>query len=173
MMAESVAEAGTVTIHAVIITMKCDRLTSFLLCISFFAISNCTADSLLLGCFLINLFRLLLFEMKYSLKKPTPNTAPIAMCVELTGKPRADAMMTVIAVAKAIEKARIGFIRVICWPTVLINFGPNRSKPKLMPKAPINITHVGIKTDVLILSYWTACKIAATGPIAFATSFAP
>jgi len=48
------------------------------------------------------LFRLFGFSM-YSRKKPTPKTAPTAMCVELTGSPMVVAMRTVIAADNATQ----------------------------------------------------------------------
>ncbi len=46
------------------------------------------------------------------------------MCVELTGRPNAEATITVIAADSATQKARIGFILVICSPTMRMRRGP-------------------------------------------------
>ena len=64
------------------------------------------------------------FAVYHSRKKPTPNTAPTAMCVELTGSPNQEAMMTVSAADSATQKARIGLSLVICSPTILTSLGP-------------------------------------------------
>ena len=34
----------------------------------------------------------------------------------------------------------------ICSPTILISFGPYKNRPRLIPNAPINITHKGMPT---------------------------
>ena len=48
-----------------------------------------------------------------SRKKPTPKTAPTAICVELTGRPNVDAIITVMAAESAIQNARTRFNFVI------------------------------------------------------------
>jgi len=110
---------------------------------------------------------------RYSRKKPTPNTPPTAMCVELTGSPNADAMITVIAALNAMQNARTGLSLVISPPTVLMSFGPNNNKPMEMPTAPTSITHNGMPALVTISPVSATDTIAANGPTAFATSFAP
>ena len=59
-----------------------------------------------------------------SRKKPTPKMAPSAIWVDDTGKPRAEAMRTVIAAERATQKARERSSLVIFSPTTLISFGP-------------------------------------------------
>ena len=61
----------------------------------------------------------------------------------------------------------------IWLPTIRISLGPYKNKPKLMPKAPIIITQFGINALAVMVPISTLCKIAASGPIALATSFAP
>ena len=72
---------------------------------------------------------------KNSLRNPIPNIEPIAICVELTGNPSVVAIKTVIADEMATQYALGAFNLVIFWPTVLINFGPNRRSPKEIPTA--------------------------------------
>ncbi len=69
------------------------------------------------------------------------------MCVELTGSPSHDATITVMAAESATQNARMGFIRVICSPTMRTMRGPYRNSPKLIPKAPISMTQKGKFTD--------------------------
>jgi hypothetical protein len=109
----------------------------------------------------------------HSRKKPTPKTAPTAVWVELIGRPSQEAMMTVIAAASATQKARIGFSRVICWPTMRISLGPNRTRPTEMPTAPIAMTQSGMADAPVTSSAWTVATMAASGPTALATSLAP
>ena len=104
---------------------------------------------------------------------PTPNTAPTAMWVELTGSPSAEAPITVIAAASATLNARVGFIRVICSPTVRTSLAPNSTRPMEMPAAPTSITDSGISAFAVMPPVVTALKIAASGPTALATSLAP
>jgi len=149
------AEAGTVIIHAAPIEIANCLLTNFLL-------ARDVDEDFLSG-----------FSL-YSLKKPIPKIAPMAICVELTGKPKVVAIRTVIAEDKATQYALGAFNLVIFWPTVLINLGPNKSKPKAIPMAPITITHNGIDTFAAIPSLGVnVLTIAASGPTALATSLAP
>ena len=67
----------------------------------------------------------------------------------------------------------MGFSLVICWPTMLMSFGPNNSRPKEIPSAPTAMTQIGMVTFAAtspIAAVWT---MAARGPTALATSFAP
>ena len=61
----------------------------------------------------------------------------------------------------------------IWLPTILISLGPYKKRPKLIPKAPIIITQFGINAFAVIVPISTLCRIAANGPMALATSFAP
>jgi len=88
--------AGTVTSQAAIIVKKWDRRTSFRRRRSF---AGTYFVSLLL---LANAFLERLSE-SHSRKNPTPNTPPTAMCVELTGSPSHEAMITVIAADRATQ----------------------------------------------------------------------
>ena len=54
-----------------------------------------------------------------------------------------------------------------------INFGPNKNRPKEIPNAPMAITQSGIDTASAKPPEAEACTIAASGPTALATSFAP
>ena len=90
------AAAGTVMTQAAIIVKKWDRRTSFRRRRSF---RGTFFVSLLL---LASAFLERLSE-SHSRKKPTPNTPPTAMCVELTGSPSHEAMITVIAADRATQ----------------------------------------------------------------------
>src|SRR3546814_13718867 len=88
-------------------------------------------------------FRLFGFS-RNSRRKPTPNTAPTAMCVELTGSPSAVAISTVTAAAKATQYARGEFKRVILAPTTPISLGPKSPRPRALLYAPPALHHSGI-----------------------------
>ena len=62
---------------------------------------------------------------------------------------------------------------VIESPTVRMSFGPNRTRPNEMPIAPISMTQIGTVTVAAIFPSCRLCRIAASGPMALATSFAP
>ena len=81
-----------------------------------------------------------------SLRKPTPNTAPTAIWVELTGRPKVEAIITVIDADSATQKARTRFSFVIFSPTISIIFGPNNNRPIEIPMAPIARTQKGSVT---------------------------
>ena len=109
----------------------------------------------------------------YSRRKPTPKIPPTAICVELTGRPNLEAMITVMAAATATQNERILSSSVISVPTVRISFGPYRARPIAIPRAPTIITHTGIAALADTPPCNTASLIAASGPTALATSFAP
>ena len=67
----------------------------------------------------------------------------------------------------------MGFIFVICSPTVRISFGPNSTRPAEIPAAPTSRIHSGSSTLVATVPDVAALTIAARGPTAFATSLAP
>ena len=93
---DKVAAAGTVMSQAAIIVKKWDLRTSFLRRRSF--TGTCLVSLLLIDdAFLERL------SESHSLKKPTPKTPPTAMCVELTGSPSHEAMITVIAADRATQ----------------------------------------------------------------------
>ena len=71
---------------------------------------------------------------------------PTTIWVVDTGRPSCEATSTVNAADSATQKARIGFILVICSPTMRTMRGPNRNRPRLMPTAPISITQNGTPT---------------------------
>ena len=147
------ADAGTVTIQAVAMENKKFLLTNFL--------------------FDLDLFDLEGFS-RNSLKKPIPKIAPMAIWVELTGNPNVVAIKTVIADDNATQYALGAFNLVIFCPTVFINLGPNNNKPSAIPIAPIVITQSGIETlEATLPPSDNVLTIAAIGPTAFATSFAP
>ena len=81
----NIADAGTVMIQAAAIEYRKRLLTNFLFTFDF------VLSLVFLG-----------FSI-YSLKKPTPKIAPIAICVELTGSPKVVAIRTVIADDKATQ----------------------------------------------------------------------
>src|SRR6056297_3972814 len=54
-----------------------------------------------------------------------------------------------------------------------MSLGPKRKSPKLIPNAPMTMTHVGMATWAEKLPNSAACTMAARGPTALATSFAP
>ncbi len=97
----------------------------------------------------------------------------MAIWVELTGSPSCEATMTVTAAAIAIENARIWSRSVISPPTVRISFGPYNAKPSAIPIAPIKSTHSGMPAVSETPPFKTVSAIAAKGPMALATSFAP
>ena len=67
----------------------------------------------------------------------------------------------------------MGFILVICSPTVRISFGPNSIKPVTIPTAPITMTQRGMPTLPEMSPVSAALTMAASGPTALATSFEP
>ena len=95
------------------------------------------------------------------------------MWVELTGNPIAEAMITVIAADSATQKARARSSLVICSPTMRISLGPKSIKPAEIPSAPTSITQNGTPTLWDTPPEDTASTMAASGPTALATSFAP
>ena len=95
------------------------------------------------------------------------------MWVELTGSPNWEAMMTVSAADRAIQNARVLSSSVISVPTVLIRRGPNSIRPTARPRAPTSITHKGMDAAVTTAPADSASLMAASGPMALATSFAP
>lgn len=98
----------------------------------------------------------------------------MAIWVELTGSQRADAMITVIAAESATEKALSWLSLVICFPTVCISPAQNTASPMASPTAQRVIIQKGIPTcHHAIAPAFTISFMAASGPIAFATSFAP
>ena len=130
-------------IHAAAIEYKNFLLTSFLLNLLSSSAKASSAVS-------FNLWPGLIFCLfgfsKNSRKNPIPNIEPIAICVELTGSPNVVAIKTVIADDIATQYALGAFNLVIFWPTVFINFGPNKRSPKEIPIAPMNITQNGMLT---------------------------
>ena len=84
------------------------------------------------------------------------------------------AMITVIAAASAMQKARERSSSVISDPTVRISFGPNSARPIEIPSAPITITQSGIATfEAPPSALVSASTTPASGPTALATSLAP
>ena len=78
-----------------------------------------------------------------------------------------------LAVAIFAENPKLGVSLVIFSPTVLITLWPKVASPKTIPTPPKSKIR-GFITDVEDKSFeLTAEKIAARGPIAFATSFEP
>jgi hypothetical protein len=62
---------------------------------------------------------------------------PIAIWVELIGKPNCEATITVNAAAMATQNARIWSRSVISPPTVRMSLGPYSARPSAMPAAKI------------------------------------
>ena len=90
------------------------------------------------------------------------------MWVELTGKPSCEAISTVIAAARAMQKARVRSSSVISEPTVRISLGPYSARPSEMPSAPTSITHNGIEAFCDTAPPTIASLMPARGPTALA-----
>lgn len=115
------------------------------------------------------------FLFKYSLNNQIPNTQPIAIWVEETGKPNLDAMITVVAADSATQNALIWSNFVISFQTVFISLAQNIANHIDNHNAHNNIIQKGTQA-ALANSHelcWTVSYIAASGQIAFATSFEP
>ncbi|MPN48568.1 hypothetical protein SDC9_196178 [bioreactor metagenome] len=81
--------------------------------------------------------------------------------------------MTVTAADMAMQKARIWSSSVISLPTVRISFGPYSVRPSEMPMAPTSMTQSGMPALADSLPWITVSAMAASGPMALATSLAP
>jgi len=114
----------------------------------------------------------LVFLSSHSLKNHTQNIQPRAIWVELTGKPSCEAIITVIAAAKAIENALTLSNSVISFQTVFIILGQYNASQNVIHNPPSTKIHVCIPTFAETCQLITASYIQAIGQIAFATSFA-
>jgi len=88
------------------------------------------------------------------------------------GSPIFDAMSTVVAAPKSTENPLVLVRLVILPPTVFITFRPQVRHPAAIPTPPRKRSSVGIVAESAS-SPSARGSIAATGAIAFATSFAP
>lgn len=112
------------------------------------------------------------FLSNHSLKNPTQNIHQIAICVELTGNPIWDAIITVNEAEIAIVNALILSSSVISLHTVFIILGQYKESHTEIHKPHIARIHKGIFTSHETVQFITASYIAAIGQIALATSLA-
>lgn len=104
---------------------------------------------------------------------PMPKTAPIRICVELTGSPNMDAVITTLAADSSALNPEAGCILVKLVPTVAITSLPINQSPATKAIANVTITMEGTGAWAFIRSVEIVSIIAAKGPTAFAISLDP
>lgn len=107
------------------------------------------------------------------LYKPMPSTAPMSMCVELTGIPNCVASKMMILAPSSALKPVVGRISASFEPTVAMTSLPKNQSPATKDTPNISITANGTGALGLIPPLLKTSKIAAKGPSALAMSFAP
>lgn len=106
------------------------------------------------------------------LASPTPMTAPTTVWDVEMGSPIFEAISTVVAAPKSTENPLVLVRLVMRPPTVFMTFRPQVRHPAAIPTPPRKRSSVGIAA-VSARFPSASGSIAATGAIAFATSFAP
>ncbi len=104
---------------------------------------------------------------------PTPTTEPTSTWVVETGRPSLEQSKMVVAAPNCAQKPLIGVISVICFPMVSITRVPNAKSPPPTAKPPTRSIQKGTSTWRATDLVFTTEKMAASGPIALATSLAP
>src|SRR5438552_14899819 len=74
---------------------------------------------------------------------PTPDIAPVMVCVVLTGMPKCDATNSVIAPLASAQKPPNGWSLVRRWPIVLTMRQPPDIVPSPIDAPPATMTHTG------------------------------
>src|SRR3989338_8740045 len=104
---------------------------------------------------------------------PTPKTAPTRAWGVETGRPSFEAIKMVVAAPNSAAKPRVGVSSVIFLPIVSMTRQPHVDRPITMPAPPRAKSQEGIGEWEPTVFVRKTSKIAATGPMAFATSLAP
>lgn len=104
---------------------------------------------------------------------PIPKTAPIKICVELTGIPKTVASITILAADNSAEKPLAGCIFVKFVPTVWMTSLPMNQSPATSAIPNVIITIGGIAASPFTAPVANVSIIAANGPTAFEISLLP
>ena len=115
------------------------------------------------------------FKLSIPLATPTPRTPPTSVCVVEIGIRNLDARTIVVAAAKSAEKPRVGVNSVIflLMVSITLHFYVHKPITMPMPPSPKIQTGTGVWPPSAFAPPFTMETIAASGPIALATSLAP
>ena len=107
------------------------------------------------------------------LARPMPSTEPTRQWVVETGSPSLEAMRMVVAAPNSAQKPRVGVSAVIFFPMVSMTRQPQVARPTTIPKPPSASNQDGTWEEVESEPVLIMSSTAATGPMAFETSFVP
>ena len=116
---------------------------------------------------------LTIFQFAFLFTMPMPKTAPIRICVELTGMPSFVARSMTILEASSALKPVVGKISASFEPMVVMTSLPKNQSPTTSEMPKVTIAMLGIGELSFIEPVFNTSSTAANGPTAFAMSFAP